>query len=191
MEEELTARNEEERIISPIEVYHILLQCLREENRLLSERTTIFLAASSILFLAFVMLFQGSIIRSSCIKYLIILLPLLGIFLTLVFYSLARGTLHRLEFLWHAQENLERESQVFDWMRKSGIAPQIDRTEYKNKKREWKQDNSKIWKQFTSEESCWGKISSCLSKHASKKWIPLTFGVLWVASLIVAIKSVL
>lgn len=193
MEEELNAHNEEERIIGPIEAYNILLRSLREENRLLSERTTIFLAASSILFLAFVMLFQGPILCSSCIKYLIIfLLPVLGLFLTFVFYSLARGTFKRLKFLWHKQENLERESQEFVWMRERGIAPEIDRTEYKNIKREWGQeDSTDIWLQSPSEESCWGKISSCLSEHASERWIPFTFVLLWLASLIVAIKSVL
>jgi len=188
MAEEQVTYNREN--IGPVEAYHILWKHNREENRLLSERTTIFLAASSILFLAFVMLNQSSVtLAPILIKWLCIILPVLGILLTLLFYSMARGTLNRLEFLWYEQENIERVTPEFTYMRERGNAPQIDSTELRNMKREWKQNNDKIWVSFITEEDCLGKISRCLSEHAYEKWLPLTFGVLWVASLVVAIVS--
>lgn len=151
--------------IGPIETYEFLWQHQKEENRLLSERTTIFLAASSILFLAFVMLFQESIINASVVKWLRIVLPILGMFITSVFLSLAQGTVQALEFLWNSQKRLEKEEQVFSSMKDKGLAPQIER-----KARE--------------ERKC--GVSRFLTKNASQWLIPFTFFLLWFVSLIFA-----
>lgn len=148
--------------IGPIAAYHILMQYHKEENRLLSERTTIFLAASSILFLAFVMLSQTPNINV-WLSSLQIILPILGIFLTCVFHSLVTGTLKQLEFLWKAQQQIEEASPEFNYMKEEKIAPQIHRE--KNRR------------------------DGFLARHASRWCIPTAFWVLWGASLIVAVIS--
>ncbi len=178
--------------IGPIEAYRILMQRTVDENRLLAERTTIFLAASSILFLAYVMLSQSSdALAPTLARWLSIILAVLGISLTLVFYSLARGSIKRLEFLWYSQENIERESTEFAYMRDHNYAPHTDRTDFAAKDRKWKQDASNIWKYESTATGCWGLFSHCLSRNASKKWIPTIFGMLWLASLIIAIINLL
>lgn len=174
--------------IGAIEAYDILMQRTIDENRLLTERTTIFLAASSILFLAFVMLNQSSTTLSPILaKPLSIILSFLGISLTLVFYSLARGSIKRLEFLWYSQENMERESPEFTYMKDKKFAPYTDRTDFSAKDRKWKQNDKNIWTYESTAAGCWGKLSRCLSRHASKKCIPVIFGTLWSASLIIAL----
>ena len=150
--------------VGPVETYNILWQHQREENRLLSERTNIFLAASSILFLAFVMLFQESISISG-IKWLRIVLPFSGMFITAIFFSLARGTVKALEFLWDSQERLEKDFPEFSFMRENGLAPQIKR-------------------KLLIETGC--GVSRFLAKKASMWLIPSTFFFLWVFSLIFA-----
>jgi len=190
MTKEQTTDNKETRNIGPIEAYEILMQRTIDENRLLTERTTVFLAASSILFLAFVMLSQSSdTIAPILVKSLRIILSFLGIVLTLVFYSLARGSIKRLEFLCYSQENIERQSPKFTYMTNSKIAPYTDRTEAEKKNRKWKQNGSKIWISECTDEGSWGKFSRYLSKNASKKYIPIIFGILWGTSLIVAVIS--
>ena len=164
MPKEQTTDTEMKKKITPIAAYNILLQHHKEENRLLSERTTIFLAANSILFLAFVMLFQATNSNAwfSCLQ---IILSGLGIFLTSVFYSLATGTLNQLRFLWQAQQQIEEKSPEFSYMKEGEIAPQI----YRKK---------------TLREGF-------LARHASRCCIPTTFWVLWGASLIVVINNML
>jgi len=153
--------------VGPVETYNILWQHQREENRLLSERTSIFLAASSILFLAFVMMFQESISISG-IKWFRIVLPFSGMCITVIFFSLAQGTVKALEFLWDSQEGLEKDFPEFSFMRENGLAPQIE------KKARVKRENNLV---------------RFLGKHASGWLIPFTFFSLWVISLIFAIIS--
>lgn len=154
--------------IGPIETYEVLWQHQKEENRLLSERTTIFLAASSILFLALVMLFQENVTNASSVKWLRVVLPILGLFLTLVFWSLARGTLQALNFLWDSRERLEKEEQVFSFMKDKELAPQIER-----KAREGRAN----------------RVLRFLGKNASEWLIPAIFFLLWFISLVLACLS--
>ena len=119
--------NKEIENISPIEAYQILMQRTIDENRLLTERTTIYLAASSILFLAFVMLSQTEITFAPVLtKTLRIILSISGGFLTCLLYSMNRATHNALEFLWGAQEKIEGETPKFNYMREQGFSPQID-----------------------------------------------------------------
>ncbi|MBE9513252.1 MAG: hypothetical protein IMY77_04295 [Chloroflexi bacterium] len=188
MSEKPAKETREMKNIGPVEAYDILMQRTIDENRLLTERTTIFLAASSILFLAFVMLNQSSTTLSLILaKPLSIILSSLGIFLTLVFYSLARGSIERLEFLWHSQENMERESPEFTYMKDKKFAPYTDRTDFLAKDRKWKQNDKNIWTYESTASGRWGMLSRSLAEHASKKCIPAIFGTLWLASLIIAL----
>jgi len=194
MSEKEATDNKDLSNIGPIETYKILLQYRIENNRLLSERTTIYLAGSSILFLAFVMLNQSSIIPAPILTILRILLPLLGIFLTILFCSFTRATTNMLTFLRCGQENIERGAAEFAYMRKKGIAPEIDGWDFISEKKEWKlQNKSKEGQTRLSKEktkrSCCGKCLYFLFKNLSRIWLPLTFGILWVASLVVVILA--
>jgi len=182
MAKEQATNNEETRNISPIEAYQILMQRTTDENRLLTERTTIYLAASSILFLAFVMLNHSSItLAPILVKSLRIILPILGGFLTLLLYSMNRATHNALEFLWGAQEKIERDTPEFGYMREQGITLQIEGRRFIDGEKRW--DNEKA--SAIQDKRWWRKPS--LFKNASCCWLPLTFGVLWVASFITAI----
>lgn len=167
MAEKPAKDNREAKNIGPIEAYNILLQRNINGDRLLSERTSIFLAASSILFLAFVMLLNPNL--APVFKWLRIVLPILGIFLTLLFYAFSRDSNHMLEFYWDAQKKIEKETDEFRYMREEGIAPMTRLNEWRD-----------------TRKNPWHIICSCLVKRASKRWLPLIFGLLWIASLIVA-----
>jgi hypothetical protein len=179
--------------IGPIEVYKILLQYRIENNRLLSERTTIYLAGSSILFLAFVMLNQASTISAPTLAVLRIVLPSLGIFLTILFCSFTRATTNMLTFLQHGQENIEMTPE-FSYLREQGIAPETDGWDFISEKKEWKLQsesrNTKIWLvEERPKRRCWARCLYCMFKNLSRRWLPLTFGILWVTSLVVVIVA--
>jgi len=184
MTKEQTTDNKETRNIGPIEAYEILMQRTIDENRLLTERTTIFLAASSILFLAFVMLSQSSdTIVPILVKWLRIILATLGGFLTFLLYSMNRATHNALEFLWGAQKKVEREAPEFSYMREQGITPQIEGGQFVYGKKRWNIEGT----QAVQDKRWWRK--PLLFKNASCIWLPLTFIILWLVSLIVAVIS--
>jgi len=166
MAEEQARDNREN--IGPVEAYQILLKRNINEDRLLTERTTIYLAASSILFLAFVMLLSQALQRLAAewVKLLLIILPISGIFLTTVFHFLVTGTIKRLNFLWDTQKRIEKEEPEFNYMRDKDCAPQIFGASQREKE-------------------------NLLVKHASQWCFPITFWVLWKAALTVAIISLL
>ena len=181
MAKEQATNNEETRNIGPIEAYEILMQRTIDENRLLTERTTIFLAASSILFLAFVMLSQPSLtLAPELVKPFRIILAILGGFLTLLLYSMNRATHNALEFLWGAQERIERETPEFSYMREQGITPQIEGWQFGYGKKRWNSEKTKA----VQDKRWWRK--PVLFKNASCIWLPLTFLALWLTSLIIA-----
>jgi len=165
----------------PVEAYQILLKRNTDENRLLTERTTIYLVASSILFLAFVMLSQSSVtLAPVLVKSLRIILSISGIFLTFLLYSFNRATHNTLEFLWGAQKKIERETPEFSYMREQGITPQIHGWQFAYGEKRWDEKRNKAVK-----GEWWRK--PWLFKNISCVWLPLTFGVLWAASFIIAI----
>ncbi len=184
MDKEQTNDNKETRNIGPIEAYEILMQRNTDENRLLTERTTIYLAASSILFLAFVMLSQPSLtLAPELVKSLRIILAISGGFLTLLFYSMNRATHNALEFLWGAQKKIEGETPEFSYMREQGITPQIEGWQFAYGKKRWDDQRTQV----VQDKRWWRK--PLLFKNASCIWLPLTFMILWLASLIVAVIS--
>ena len=168
----------------PVEAYQILMQRTIDENRLLTERTTIYLAASSILFLAFVMLSQPELtLAPKLVNSLRIILAGLGGFLTLLLYSMNRATHNTLEFLWGAQERIEREAPEFGYMREQGITPQIEGWQFGYGKKRWNSEKTKA----VQDKRWWRKPA--LFKNASCIWLPLTFLTLWVAALVIAVLS--
>ena len=154
--------------IGPVEAYDILLRRQISEDRIVTERTNIFLAGSSFLFLAFVMLLtsnQDTII----FMWLRILLSIVGIFLAFLLYCLNRAAINALN-LWHiGQEKIEKEAPEFAYMRKNKIAPHITPIQRPGKLRGWLKKS-----RLTIE------IIYAVS-------LPLTFFLLWFGSLVAAV----
>jgi hypothetical protein len=98
--------------------YKILLQRHLNDDRLLGERSSIFLASSSILFLGFVTLPQAAVEFR-------IFIALLGIALCFfVIFSNLRTKIG-LDFWEKAEKIIEDETSGFDYMRKKSILPQL------------------------------------------------------------------
>ncbi len=186
MAEKLAKDDREAKNIGPIEAYNILLQRNVNGDRLLSERTSRFLAASSILFLAFVMLLNPNL--APVFKWLRIVLPVVGGFVTFLFRSSALQSSNALEFYWGAQENIERKAPEFAYMREKGIAPWKDGKEFREGRKQWKESKDGILVPEPIKNCGWLKKPYLIS-GLSKCWLPLIFGLLWIASLIIACLS--
>ena len=112
--------------IGAVEAYDILQKRQINEDRILAERTSMFLLATSFLFLAFATLL--CLDCTDCIiKPLGILLPSVGIFLTFLLFFFNLGASRALTF-WHkAQRKIEEaaEAEVFKYMKANDISPHI------------------------------------------------------------------
>ena len=98
--------------------YNILLQRHLNDDRLMGERNSIFLASSSILFLGFVMLSQTA-------QILRIIIPILGLGLCFFAFCSAGRTYKGLDF-WEKQEKrLENEGPSFAYMKAKGMVPHL------------------------------------------------------------------
>lgn len=176
--------------ISSLETYHILLQRQINEDRIVVERTSMFLLASSFLFLAFVTLLNPTL--APIFKVLRIALPIFGILLTLLLYCLNRAAINALAF-WHVgQRKIEEEAPEFDYMQKNELTPHIHGYECTLGQKEWKRNKDDKW---VLERI--GKLRGWLRKPLLgtgtgtiyKVYFPLMFLALWVVSLIVAITN--
>ncbi len=100
--------------------YRILLQRHLNDDRLMAERSTIFLASSSILFLGFVMLLQ-----SACI--LCIIIPVLGLLLGGFAFISNLRTSEGLDFWDEKEKKIEKNGQspTFTYMRKEEMMPHL------------------------------------------------------------------
>jgi len=93
--------------------YNILLQRHINDDRLMGERNSIFLASSSILFLGFTMIAQTAHMLS-------IIIPILGF----AFCSAAR-TSKGLDFWEEQEKRLENENCSFAYMKAEGMLPHL------------------------------------------------------------------
>jgi len=168
MSKEQASTNKEKENIGAIEAYDILLRRQISEDRIVTERTNIFLAGSSFLFLAFVMLLtsnQDTII----FIWLRILLSIVGIFLAFLLYCLNRAAINALNS-WHIwQGKIEREAPEFAYMRENEIAPHITPIQRPVKLRGWL------------------KKSPLTIEIIYAVSLPLTFFLLWLGSLVAAV----
>ena len=153
--------------MTSIEAYEILKQRQMNEDRILGERTSIFLLATSFLFLAFVTLLNPDW-TGTIFTVLRILLPIVGLFLTFLLYCFNQGAINALAF-WHdSEKKIEEEAPEFAYMRESEIAPHIHMKEPKS----------------------WWKKRLLRSRAIYKRYIPIAFFVLWITALAVAIVSI-
>lgn len=170
--------------MTSVEAYSILQRRQMNEDRILAERTSMFLVATSFLFAAFVVLLTSGL--TDCIfKALGILLPSVGISLTLL---LLRFNVSAVKALgrWHdAQRDIEGAAgaEVFKYMFDKKISPH-----YENiiKKRNAKEPTSWLGKAILRAKSI---LPSRLSSTRAIYWLylPLVFLALWVTSLVLAI----
>lgn len=161
--------------MNALEAYKILLQRQMNEDRILGERTSLFLLATSFLFLAFVTLLNPDW-TGTIFKVLRILVPLVGIFLTCVLYGMNRAATSASDFWHNAQRKIEENDPDFEYMRTNKITPHADADIY-------------IWG-ITGTPKRWMRYPILFS-GASQHYIPLTFFVLWAVSLGVAVAIVI
>jgi hypothetical protein len=161
--------------------YDIIQRRQINEDRILAERTSMFLLATSFLFAAFVVLLTSD--STGCIfKALGILLPSVGISLTLL---LLRFNVSAVKALgrWHdAQCEIEGAAgaEVFKYMFDKKISPHYEDI---IKKRNAKEPTSWLRKTILKAKSI---LPSRLSSTRAIYWLylPLVFLALWVTSLV-------
>ena len=176
--------------IGAVEAYEILKQRQINEDRILAERTSIFLLATTFLFLAFVTLLSSD--GTGCVfTVLRIILPIIGIILTFLLYCFNQGAVRAIAF-WHdAEQKLEEEATEFEYMRRNDITPHIAAREFIEGRKEWMRDkDGHLILATPSEPICWCKKRLLSTRIIYRCYLPLTFGALWVAALVVSIVRV-
>ena len=191
MAEKQTTGTSEGKSLSPLEAYNIILQRHASEDRILTERVTVFLGASSILFLAFVMLLNTDLAPS--FRWLRIVLPLVGIFMTCFLYSSCRAAANAIAF-WHGAEGkIESETPEFSYLREKHIAPHTCVRDVISGAKKWVNTGESLSLEDTRGWSRW--LRNPYFRPGSNfnltqgLVLPLfsLFFILWLASLILAI----
>lgn len=191
MQEEQATTNGEKGSIDPLEAYHILLQRQTNEDRILLETTSIFLAATSFLFLAFVMLIHLTLVPT--FNGLRIILPILGMGIAFWTYLRNLPAANALRF-WHsAQQKIEEtEEELFDYMLKNEITPHVHarkairgiRKMEKTEDGKWEFKQVTGFKRLLNKPLQWDKL-----RPVYQFYLPAVIFVLWLVSLILAIIS--
>jgi len=172
MPKDKTPLSQAEDDVGAVEAYNILQRRQMNEDRILAERTSMFLVATSFLFAAFVVLLTSA--PTGCIfKVLGIILSSVGITLTVLLYIFNRNAIKAVTF-WHdAQAKIEFETSEFEYMRQKHVAPHLQgfdldkEPELPTKKKE-----------------------SSGTRPIYKYCLPITFGTLWIAALAVSIARI-
>ena len=144
-----------------VRAYDILLKRHINDDRLMGERSTAFLAGSSILFLGFVALvhfFQNS-------RILFIIIPILGFGLCLLAFCSNRRTGIGLHFWEEHEKKLEKEGCSFAYMREKQMAPHLVYQRVERAKMGW-------------------LLKGMRNRIIFAYYIPAIFSVLWLGSLI-------
>jgi len=192
MSEEQATSTKKNESSDPTEAYKILLQRQINEDRIIIERTTIFLIASSFLFAGFVMLLNQNL---APYKLLRIVLPVVGIILTCFVYLLNLSATKALRFWHHGQGKIEEtEGGLFAYMRGNEITPHYDLCKYSHGEIEWKQNDECKWT-LQSLKGRWRLLNKPLQwaklRPIYQLYLPVTFWVLWTVSLVLAVINFL
>ena len=186
MAKERNTDNREIENIGPLEVYDIFLRRHINEDRVVTERTSIFLAGSSFLFLAFVALLDPTL--APIFKVLRILLPIVGMFLAFLLYSLNRAAINALNFWSGAEQKIEEEAPEFAYMRENKIRPHIQGDECIWGKKEWIQGkNGKCALKPIGKPRRWLRNPLLAVRIIYAVCLPLAFLILWLGSIIVVV----
>ena len=174
--------------IGPLEAYHILLERQMNEDRRIVEISTIFLLASSFLFLAFVGLLHPSL--APIFKWLRIILPIVGIFLTFFLYHLNLSAANALRFWHRAEQKIEETASEFAYMRGNEITPHMHGYETIRGEKKLEKTKEGKWK-LVDVEKPWSWYNKPLHyawlRHLFELYLPASLLALWIASLVVAI----
>jgi hypothetical protein len=177
-------------IIVAVEAYRILLKRQISEDRILAERTSIFLLASSFLFLAFVTLLNPGW-TGYLFTALRILLPSVGIFLTILLFLFNQSASIASTFWHEAQRKIEGkadEAGVFSYMEENDIAPHIAEAAYMKGKKDWiRDDDDKSVIVDLSKPRNWWQRQLLHNRVIYRYYLPTTFFVLWATSLVLVI----
>ena len=176
-----------EKLKTVLHIHQLLAQLYINEDRLLSERTNIFLLASSFLFAAFVLLLTSNV------PVLSIILPVAGIILCLLHMSSSRTTYTTLKF-WEEAANMIEENTAFDDFRPIDLVPFSARSKYWGNRGATQQvcidsllkkcrkigDRERKWV-YEKEKYGFGPT------QISLWWLPFIFSLLWLACLLAAL----
>jgi hypothetical protein len=99
-----------------LRIYEMFNQRVFNEDRLLAERTNIFLLFGSILFAGFVML-------GNDFTLLRILLPCVGIFVSFLMWNVASASVRELRLWLSCCRTIEEEEDIFKDLREKELAP--------------------------------------------------------------------
>ena len=193
--------------VGAVKAYDILQKRQISEDRILGERTSMFLLATSFLFLAFVTLlnpeWEGYIF--TVLRYM---LPIVGIFLTILLFFFNQFAAIALEF-WHkAQCKIEKEAEEFAYMRSKQLTPHIAGYEFMTGEKAWvkcKENNDEICvlelvEKRSQKDQNKDKSNAPKPRHWWQKrlfsnsiiyryCLPPAFFVLWATSLVFVIVS--
>ncbi len=174
--------------IGPVEAYRIIQNRQISEDRIIVERTSIFLAANSILFLAFVMLLSRTSVWF--LDILGIILALSGISVTCLIYVLNLVSANALDF-WHGAERvIEETTPEFSYLLENEITPHLHADEAIQAGKRWRK-NEKGKLELQAARGIRKLLSEPLSRIELHKtywfYLPLVFFTLWLAALAVAI----
>ena len=166
-----------------LHMHDLWTQLALDDNRLLSERTSIFLLAGSILFAAFALL--------SDVLLIIIALPIIGLGLCFLQWVNATGTARSAMFGWDALMRLERDEPALSAFIGKKLAPHVARWRY------WVPDQTEQEGRRASDKR--ERVQNPLDSRLEGKWvkrswfrkfgpssvsityIPLGFALLWIA----------
>lgn len=174
--------------IGPVEAYRIIQNRQISEDRIIVERTSIFLAANSILFLAFVMLLGKA--SAWLFDLICIILALAGVALACLIYLLNLVSANALDF-WHgAERKIEETTPEFSYLIENEITPHSHADEVIQTGKRWrKNEEDRLVLQPV------GGIKRLLNRPLSRVelhktywfYLPLVFFILWLTALTVAI----
>ena len=192
MSEEQATSNEKKETIGPIEAYDILLRRQISEDRIIVERTSIFLLSSSFLFLAYVGLLAPDL--APIFSVIRIILPIIGLFLTILICNLNLKADNALSFFHGSQRKIEETAPEFAYMRDNEITPHLhgDQVVHRGKRLKricegkWLFQPARGIRGVVDKRLRWAGINRVLWLY-----IPGAFFVLWLAALIVAILNLL
>ena len=165
--------------MNTLEAYGILLQKQKNEDRLLMERTTVFILACSFLFVGFVEVKEEPLLRIAA--------GALGILLSFAIFYLNQAAVNAIQYFLEAQRQLEHEPD-FLYMRIRSITPNYDGLDCINGRKELQRDQLPwAWNPVPiSKWKFWRRVPKVGSLL---RLIPILFWGLWIFALVRAFST--
>ncbi len=170
--------------IGPKDAYEFMLQRQFNEDRLVTEGKGSFYLGTSFLMVSFVMLLDQDL--PTPFHLLRIMVPVLGIMMSLLLYGVNRAAANALHYWHRGQQKIEEESLEMAYLRDNCLAPHTDGADCVDGAKKWeKKDDSWVLQPLHPLER-W--IRKPLLWRRQEVWfIPGAFGALWTTSLVLSI----